>query len=282
MQNLSSNQKQHLYEGGHVGVTVTGETLDGDPIALTEDDIIEGSFSIDRNWTSGSTIEIGCAETSELIFELDNSDGRWSSIRWEGTRLVVVLDIAGEPLQAGVFTVDEPPRKLTTMQIRALDDMARFNRPYAPGIPYPATLKQILMDCCSQCGVTLYTLEFDNGDYVVSQQPEGDDITFHHVVAWVAELAGCNAWIDHLARLRLSWYGENQPETPAMEFTRASTAYHPETGEEIPEDTPVFVDFAEGKKGSLMVEGTENYFNSADLRPENCPVEVIDRYNFRS
>jgi len=31
-----------------------------------------------------------------------------------------------------------------------------------------------------------------------------------------------------------------------------------------------------------MVEGTENYFNSADLRPENCPVEVIDRYNFRS
>ena len=210
MQNLSSNQKQHLYEGGHVGVTITGETLDGDPIVLTEDDIIEGSFSIERNWVSGSTIEIGCAETSELVFELDNFDGQWSNLRWEGARLTVVWDIDGEPLQAGVFTVDEPPRKLTTMQIRALDDMARFNRPYAPGIPYPATLKQILMDCCSQCGVTLYTLEFDNGDYVVAQRPEGDDITFHHVVAWVAELAGCNAWIDHLARLRLDWYGESQ------------------------------------------------------------------------
>ena len=240
MQNLSSNQKQHLYEGGHVGVTVTGETLDGDPIALTEDDIIEGSFSIDRNWTSGGTVEIGCADTSELTFELDNFEGQWSDLRWEGARLRVVLDIDGEPLQAGIFTVDEPPRKLTTMQIRALDDMARFNRPYEPGIVYPASLKQILLDCCQQCGVTLYTLEFDNGDYVVAQQPEGDDITFHHVVAWVAELAGCNAWIDHLARLQLSWYGENQPETPAMEFTRASTAYHPETGEEIPEDTPVF------------------------------------------
>ena len=210
MQNLSSNQKQHLYEGGHVGVTVTGETLDGDPIALTEDDIIEGSFSIDRNWTSGGTVEIGCADTSELTFELDNFEGQWSDLRWEGARLTVVLDIAGEPLQAGIFTVDEPPRKLTTMQIRALDDMARFNRPYLPGIPYPATLRQILIDCCAQCSVTLYTVEFDNGDYVVSEQPEGDDITFHHVVAWVAELAGCNAWIDHLARLRLDWYGESQ------------------------------------------------------------------------
>ena len=258
MQNISSNQKEHLYEGGDVGVTITGETLDGDLVTITEDDIIEGTLTIERNWSHGSTIEIGCADTSELVFELDNSDGRWNAIRLEGTRLTVVLDIAGEPLQAGIFTVDEPPRKLTTMQIRALDDMARFNRPYVPGIAYPATLRQILMDCCSQCGVALHTTEFVNDDYVVSQQPEGDDITFHHVVAWVAELAGCNAWIDHLARLRLSWYGENQPETPAMEFTRASTAYHPETGEEIPANTPVYVEFAGGRKGSLMVEGVEN------------------------
>jgi len=130
----------------------------------------------------GSTIEIGCADTSELVFELDNSDGRWNAIRLEGTRLTVVLDIAGEPLQAGIFTVDEPPRKLTTMQIRALDDMARFNRPYEPGIAYPASLKQILLDCCQQCGVTLYTLEFDNGDYVVAQRPEAT--TLHFTTLW--------------------------------------------------------------------------------------------------
>jgi hypothetical protein len=211
MQNISSNQKKHLYEGGHVGVTITGETLDGTPVTVTEDDIIEGSFSIDRNWVSGSTIEIGCAETSELVFELDNTDGQWSDLRWEGTRLVVVLDIAGEPLQAGIFVVDEPPRKLTTMAIRALDNMARFNRLYDSTCPYPTTLLQILQDACSKCGVTLYTQAFDSSNYVVAQRPEGDDITYHHVVAWVAELAGCNAWIDEYGRLRLSWYGENQP-----------------------------------------------------------------------
>jgi len=139
MQAISNNQKNHLYEGGDVEVTISGETLDGALVTITEDDIIEGTFSIERSWVSGSTVEIGCADTSELVFELDNSDGRWNAIRLEGTRLTVVLDIAGEPLQAGIFTVDEPPRKLTTMQIRALDDMARFNRPYVPGIAYPAT-----------------------------------------------------------------------------------------------------------------------------------------------
>ena len=223
MQNLSSNQKQHLYEGGHVGVTITGETLDGDPIALTEDDIIEGSFVSSATGPVAAPSRSAARETSELVFELDNADGRWSNLRWEGARLTVVLDIAGEPLQAGVFTVDEPPRKLTTMQIRALDDMARFNRPYEPGIPYPATLRQILIDACAQCNVTLKTYTFTNHDYVVSRRPgageeggwrrrwkqrrsSGDDITFHHIVSWIAELAGCNAWIDELARLNLTCY----------------------------------------------------------------------------
>lgn len=176
MQNLTTTQKSHLYQGGHVAVTITGETLDGDPIALTADDILQGSLSIERNWAHGSTIEIGCADTSELTFSLDNFEGQWSALRWEGARLTVVLDIGGKPLQAGIFTVDEPPRKLTTMRIRALDDMARFNRLYVPGITYPATLRQILIDCCQQCNVNLHTLDFTNGDYVVSSAPEGEDI----------------------------------------------------------------------------------------------------------
>ena len=45
---------------------------------------------------------------------------------------------------------------------------------------------------------------------------------------------------------------------PEFVYTRNSVAYHPDTGEEIPADTPIYVDFAAGKKGSLMEEGTTN------------------------
>jgi len=58
-----------------------------------------------------------------------------------------VLDIDGEPLQAGVFTVDEPPRKLTTMQIRALDDMAKFNRLYDSTCPISSYITADIAGC---------------------------------------------------------------------------------------------------------------------------------------
>lgn len=213
MQLISSAQKDYLSSAGYVKISITGESMDAMPvqIAINEDGIMQGTVSIERNWALGNNIQIGCADTAELIFTLDNSQGQWSNIKMEGARLTVVLDIGGEPLQAGIYTVDEPPRNLTTMQIKALDDMARFNRPYDTDLAYPATLEQILADACVKCNVTQYTYIFDNGDYTVTEKPEGDDVTYHHIVAWVAELAGCNAWIDQLGRLQLSWYGDLQP-----------------------------------------------------------------------
>lgn len=208
MQALSSNQKEHLYEGGRIGVTIsTG--IPASPV-ISGDDIIGDSFSIERNWTNGSNIQIGCSDSSELIFSIDNHDGRWNDVQWEGARLTVVLDIGGEPLQAGIFTVDSPPRRLNTIQIKALDDMARFNRSYDSDLVYPASLLAILQDACSKCNVTLSTVSFLNQGYIVNEHPVEEGITYHHIIAWVAELAGANAWINHLGRLQLSWYGDNQ------------------------------------------------------------------------
>lgn len=45
---------------------------------------------------------------------------------------------------------------------------------------------------------------------------------------------------------------------PEFEYSRSSVAYHPETGEEVPADTPIFMPFAGDKQGLLMEEGTEN------------------------
>ncbi len=218
MLNLTTVQKESLFAGKHIPITITVNPVIGDTFTVTDDDIIEDSINIDRTWAQGNVIEIGCADAAELEFELDNSEGQWNEVTWEGAQLTTVLTIAGSPVQVGIFTVDERPAQLTTMQIRALDHMARFNRPWVPGIFFPATLKQILLDACAQCNVTLGTLDFPNDDYVVDERPIGDDITCHHIVSWVAELAGSNAEIDPLGLLRLSWYGDNQPASPLLEI----------------------------------------------------------------
>jgi hypothetical protein len=40
--------------------------------------------------------------------------------------------------------------------------------------------------------------------------PAETNMTYHQVVGWVAELAGCNAWCDENGELNLSWYGDSQ------------------------------------------------------------------------
>ncbi len=53
--------------------------------------------------------------------------------------------------------------------------------------------------------------------------------------------------------------------SPALAFSRPSPAIHPETGEEVPADTPIFMSFAEDKRGLLMEEGTTNFIPSNKL-----------------
>ena len=57
MQTLTAEQKAHLYEGGFVGVTITAHPIEGEPY-ISQDDIVQDTFKIERNWTNGSNIEI--------------------------------------------------------------------------------------------------------------------------------------------------------------------------------------------------------------------------------
>ena len=209
MQALSSSALAILRAGGAAGVNILVEGVE-DTIILNEGDLVENSLTIDRNSVSGDQIEIGNAETTELIFDLDNSDGRYSAFVFEGARLTVDLVLGVDTLRVGIFTVDQPPRKLGVLHIIALDNMARFNRPYGGSLAYPATLAQILQDVCTQCGITLATTSFLNSAYSVTERPV--DITCHEIVAAVTELAGCCAWMDHLGQLRISWYSDTGAE----------------------------------------------------------------------
>lgn len=211
MQIISNDTKAYLMAGGYVAVTINIEGTDGN-LTITSEDIIENSLTIDRNSVSGSNIEIGNAETSELVFELENDDQAFDDFKFEGATASVILNIDGAPLNAGVFVIDSPPKKETILRIRALDNMCRFNMLYDTDLTYPATLLQIVQDACLKCSVTFYNTSFTNSSYVVAEKPNVDGLTYHEIIAFAAELAGCNAWCDWLGQLRFSWYGETQTE----------------------------------------------------------------------
>lgn len=207
MQTINQSTFDYLKSGNLVDVRIRCSGLAGDLTILGED-IIQGTFSIDRNSTSGVNVEIGCAETTELTFELNNADHRFDSYKFEGAVLTVDILANDEYIRAGRFIVDKRPNTYRRVKIVALDYMAKFNKVYVPTVANGATLFEILQDCCTQCGVTMHDLSIVNGS--VPCLVPTDEVTCHEVVSMVAELSGANAWIDYNGELNLSWYGENQ------------------------------------------------------------------------
>lgn len=207
MQPISSDALSDLLSGHKVDIRISCEGIDSS-IVILDEDIIDGSFSIDRNSVSGEVIEIGNAETTEVKFSLNNVDHRFDSFKFEGAVLTIDLYISSQQIRLGKFIVDKRPGKRNAISIIALDYMAKFNKPYYTSLTDGATLFEMLQDCCASCNVTLYEDSITNGSVPCLIPTE--ETTFHEVVSLIAELSGSNAWIDWNGELRLSWYGENQ------------------------------------------------------------------------
>ena len=103
-------------------------------IKLTETDVREGGLTVDRYTSNGSRIDIGSVAAAQLDLTLDNRDGRFDGVNFEGVELFLRVGVkkwdahAWEKavvhwLPIGYFTVDEPPRKQRSISLSALDRM---------------------------------------------------------------------------------------------------------------------------------------------------------------
>lgn len=204
MQDVRSDLLAALRKLGNQQIRISVSGTQG-ALTLTGADIVQGSFAIDRTCVSGSKMEIGSCIASELTMTLKNTDGRFDDIAFEGAELFVelgaVIEGATVFMPMGYFTVDSPPRKLSTISIAALDRMAQLDKPYNSTIIFPATVRDIYFDVLSNCNLTSGTAGYvlnalPNISYTVRQKPSDDDLTYRQVLSWVAELTGTNAYIN--------------------------------------------------------------------------------------
>lgn len=194
---------------------------------LTDADVVQGSFDIDRYCTSGSTIEVGSACSAELSLELDNRDGRFDDTRFEGIELFVEIGVKKwdaynwekaqvEYIPCGYYTVDQPPRRLATISLTALDRMVKFDKAVDwSKITLPITLKDALLIACQECGVPLAGETLSgclNYSKTWAQKPDDDGVTYRSIIQWMAQIFGVCAYIDWEGKLRLEWYGDAMPD----------------------------------------------------------------------
>lgn len=222
-------------------IRITGIDRNGASISITDADVIEGSFTIDRYVCNSDRLEIGTAVAAELNFKLNNADGRFSSLIFEGTELFVEIGIAdwasSSPsvtwMPCGYFTPDEQPRSLSVITVSALDRMMRFENYMIPDgrwtnegnvvvtdengnefifqtpLTLPNTVSGIVSKICELCGVPLgdSISTYPNASLAVTSLPEEvENITFRTFIQWAAGVMGTNAFIDWSGNLRFAWY----------------------------------------------------------------------------
>ncbi len=109
-----------------------------------------------------------------------------------------------ERLKIGTFTIGTPSAKEGEIEITGTDDMYKGDTDYDTSLTFPATAKQILIDSCIKCGITLKKESFANDNFLVLKKPT--QCTHRSVWGMVAMLAGGNARMDQENRLEIISY----------------------------------------------------------------------------
>lgn len=224
---------------------ITGADRNGVAINVTDADVQINGFNVDRYSCNGSRLEIGTAVSAEMTLNLDNRDGRFDGVIFEGAELFVEVGIAdwsqADPtvywIPCGYYTPDEQPRSLNTITIHALDRMMRFDVAvpqlgtpapwvdadgnkitdangnviyfYPPVSNFPCTVEMLVRQACDICGLELAEsiASLTNSQYMVRGLPDvNETVTFRNLIQWAAGLMGTNAYIDWNGQLRFDWY----------------------------------------------------------------------------
>ncbi len=213
MINTSNSYQGLIYTSGRkfyakAIITLKDETV----LNLDDKDIIQGGVIIDDAVSQPNSFEIGSAVIGKLTLILNNLNGVFDNYDFDKALIFIqigllLLDETIEWIPKGYFTVDEAVCSTSTVTITALDNMSKFDRPYKVStLEYPATLKTILKDACLSCNVLFSEQDFLNSSYMVANRPADDKTTFREIVAWIAQLSGDFAKINHNGELFLSWY----------------------------------------------------------------------------
>lgn len=265
---------------------ITGADRNGTSISITDADVFLGGFNVDRYSCNGEKLEIGTAIAAELTLKLNNANGAFDGIVFEGAELFVEIGIADwsqdDPevtyIPCGYFTPDEQPRRLSTVTLKALDRMTRFDAVpptltpwtddlgnvitddngdpiyFVAELVFPCTVAQLVDQAAKRCWVPFAQdlSGYPNYNYTITQLPVvSQTITFRNIIQWCAGILGTNAYIDWTGSLRFAWY-ENATGYTSV----AANRFNSDIGEN---DIVISGVQYKNTKGVTIVSGTDTY-----------------------
>lgn len=183
---------------------------DDTEIPLIMSDVL--AYSINSATSSDSTFDVGSVVAAKLSLTIDNTDERFEDVDLTDARISTQIGLlvgsTFEYVTKGIFYINSAQDSGDTIVIEAYDKILFLDLPYAEStLAYPATIREILQEACTHCGITLDTTTIGTGaNYIVNSRPATDSLTFRDIVSYCGKILGKYAYISADQKLKFAWY----------------------------------------------------------------------------
>jgi hypothetical protein len=185
-------------------VTANVTLSNGTTLKLGKKDFYLSGNSLVDSADSGD-FPVGVAIEKTASLSLVNDDGRFDGYNFNAARFVIFLNVQLsdriETIKRGTYIVSKKPATASEISLSLLDKMHNADKTYDSNLSFPCTVKELLSECCQQCGITLGDAMFPNSDFQIQQAPS--NATYRTVIGMCAGIAGGNARIDENDLLRI-------------------------------------------------------------------------------
>ena len=189
--------------------------LDGTKLSLTENDFTVSNNSM-TDGAGSSGLPLGAAIQRQIQIELMNDDDHLEKYDFVGATIRLYLTFwlpktkeqkeRIEKIEYGYFTVTKPETYGQTVIVTAVDDMHRSDKAFYSDLIFPARASELFIEMCEHCGIQPGSTVFRNYDFVITEKPTGDNLTFRSVFGYLAMLAAGNARISRQGTLEILSY----------------------------------------------------------------------------
>jgi hypothetical protein len=185
-------------------VTANVTLSNGTTLKLGKKDFyLSGNSLVDSADSGDFPVGVAIAKTASL--SLVNDDGRFDGYNFNAARFVIFLNVQLsdriEAIKRGTYIVSKKPATASEISLSLLDKMHNADKTYDSNLSFPCTVKELLSECCQQCGITLGDAMFPNADFQIQKAPS--NATYRTVIGMCAGIAGGNARIDENDLLRI-------------------------------------------------------------------------------
>lgn len=204
MINVSTQLKKESLTNRNYYVTANVTLSDGTTLKLGKKDFYLSGNSLVDSADSGD-FPVGVAIEKTASLSLVNDDGRFDGYNFNAARFVIFLNVQLsdriETIKRGTYIVSKKPATASEISLSLLDKMHNADKTYDSNLSFPCTVKELLSECCQQCGITLGDTKFPNADFQIQKAPS--NATYRTVIGMCAGIAGGNARIDENDLLRI-------------------------------------------------------------------------------